>query len=98
MFYYFDIPIIRRKTYTVCDIDDVDLHDSHIRFNDIDDVDVNAMFRDILSHPQLMNGASGRFYKWRQTSGEKTSGNQESKSTGSQESKSRGDLKENKHI
>ena len=40
-----------------------------------------------MCHPQLMNGASGRFYTWGQTSGKKTSGNQESKSSGSQEIK-----------
>jgi len=46
-----------------------------------------------MSHPQLINSTSRRFYKWGKTIGKKTSGNQESKSTGSRESKSRGDLK-----
>ena len=53
----------------MCDIDDFDLNDCHIRFNGIDDVDINDTFRDILSHPQLVNCASGRLYKWGQTSG-----------------------------
>ena len=40
-----------------------------------------------MSHPQLINSTSRRFYNWGKTIGKKTSGNQESKPMGSQESK-----------
>ena len=40
-----------------------------------------------MSHPQLINSASGRFYIWGKTSGKKASGNQKSKSTESRENK-----------
>ena len=46
-----------------------------------------------MSHPQLMNSASGRFYKWGKTSGKKTSGNQESRSREVEKVNTRGDLK-----